>query len=76
MKLNTAKIGIIGLGYVGLPLAAEFGKKLDVIGFDLKCERISELKAGIDATMELATSDLEAAKYLSFSTSIVGLIEL
>ena len=73
MKLNTAKIGIIGLGYVGLPLAAEFGKKLDVIGFDLKCERISELKAGIDATMELATSDLEAAKYLSFSTSLSDL---
>ena len=73
IKNKTARIGIIGIGYVGLPLAAEFGKKIDVIGFDLKSERIHELKAGIDATMELATSDLESAKHLSFTSTLSDL---
>ena len=44
MKPHGVKIGVIGLGYVGLPLAAEFGKKLNVLGFDLKCERINTQK--------------------------------
>ena len=47
------KIGIIGLGYVGLPLAVEFGKILDVVGFDINQSRIEELKRGIDRTLEV-----------------------
>jgi UDP-N-acetyl-D-mannosaminuronate dehydrogenase len=47
------KIGIIGLGYVGLPLAVEFGKILDVVGFDINQSRIDELKKGIDRTLEV-----------------------
>ena len=50
MDLNK-KIAIIGLGYVGLPLAVEFGKKRSTIGFDINKERIAELKAGLDRTL-------------------------
>jgi UDP-N-acetyl-D-galactosamine dehydrogenase len=53
------KIGVIGLGYVGLPLAAEFGKKFSVIGFDINESRISELKKGFDRTREVAAEDLK-----------------
>ena len=58
------KIGIIGLGYVGLPLAVEFGKKRPVIGFDINQQRIGELKAGNDSTSEASLdfdSDFERA---------------
>ncbi|HMV10154.1 MAG TPA: nucleotide sugar dehydrogenase [Cyclobacteriaceae bacterium] len=64
------KIGIIGLGYVGLPLAVEFGKVIDVIGFDINTERIEELKKGFDRTREVEASDLAAAKKLSYSSSL------
>jgi len=69
------KIGIIGLGYVGLPLAVEFGKKYDVIGFDLKQSRIDELKSGKDTTLETSTEQLVSAKLLRFTTSPKDLIE-
>lgn len=59
-------IAIIGLGYVGLPLAVEFAKKFNVIGFDVKPERVAELKAGVDHTLEVASEDLRATK-MSFS---------
>lgn len=62
------KIGIIGLGYVGLPLAVEFGKIYDVVGFDLKKTRIEELKAGKDSTLETSSEQLNAANRLRFST--------
>jgi UDP-N-acetyl-D-glucosamine/UDP-N-acetyl-D-galactosamine dehydrogenase len=58
MELNQ-KIAIIGLGYVGLPLAVEFAKKYPVIGFDINTKRIQELKAGFDFTLELETAELE-----------------
>lgn len=64
------KIGIIGLGYVGLPLAVEFGKVIDVIGFDINTERIEELKKGFDRTREVEAADLAAAKKLSYSSSL------
>lgn len=64
---NSAKIAIIGLGYVGLPLAVEFAKGRDVIGFDVNPDRIDALKNGHDATLEVATESLTAAKQLSFS---------
>jgi len=59
-------IAIIGLGYVGLPLAVEFAKKFNVIGFDVKPERVAELKAGVDHTLEVASEDLRATK-MNFS---------
>lgn len=61
------KIGIIGLGYVGLPLAVEFGKVIDVIGFDINQQRIRELRDGMDRTCEVDSSDLKAATRLIFS---------
>jgi UDP-N-acetyl-D-glucosamine/UDP-N-acetyl-D-galactosamine dehydrogenase len=64
------KIGIIGLGYVGLPLAVEFGKKLDVIGFDINKGRIEELKKGHDRTLEVEPENLKAASKLSYSSDL------
>jgi UDP-N-acetyl-D-galactosamine dehydrogenase len=61
------KIGIIGLGYVGLPLAVEFGKVIDVIGFDINKERIEELKKGFDRTKEVTAEELKSSAKLKFS---------
>ena len=55
---KTAILGVIGLGYVGLPLAIEFGKKYDVIGFDINDMRINELKKGEDRTLEITKDEL------------------
>lgn len=63
------KIGIIGLGYVGLPLAVEFGKTMEVIGFDISQPRIKELKKFIDRTLEVDTDELKRAQHLSFSST-------
>jgi UDP-N-acetyl-D-galactosamine dehydrogenase len=67
------KIGIIGLGYVGLPLAVEFGKIIEVIGFDINQLRIAELKKGIDRTLEVDCEELKSAKHLSFSSDFSDL---
>lgn len=67
------KIGIIGLGYVGLPLAIEFGKKYRVIGYDLNGARIEDLTLGIDRTNEADLNELRSVSELFFSTSIKGL---
>lgn len=69
------KIGIIGLGYVGLPLAVEFGKILEVIGFDINEARIAELRDGFDRTLEVDKEGLAAASKLSFSSNIQDLID-
>jgi UDP-N-acetyl-D-galactosamine dehydrogenase len=61
------KIGIIGLGYVGLPLAVEFGKIIDVVGFDINKERIHELKKGFDRTREVDKTELNLSTKLSFT---------
>lgn len=63
----TAKVAIIGLGYVGLPLAVEFGKQRDVVGFDINSARIAELRGGTDSTLEVSDADLRAATKLQFS---------
>ena len=63
------KIGIIGLGYVGLPLAVEFGKKMEVIGFDVNKSRIDELKSGKDSTLEVSIEEMKEAKKLSYSVN-------
>jgi UDP-N-acetyl-D-glucosamine/UDP-N-acetyl-D-galactosamine dehydrogenase len=64
------KVGIIGLGYVGLPLAVEFGKILDVIGFDINKDRIKELCNGHDRTREVDTEELKNSKLLRYSSNI------
>ena len=67
------KIGIIGLGYVGLPLAVEFGKVVNVIGFDINTERIGELSKGHDRTREVEADELHASSRLTFSSDINSL---
>ncbi len=64
------KLAIIGLGYVGLPLAVEFGKKFDTVGFDINKERVKELKEGYDRTLEVDSENLKSAKKLSFTTNL------
>jgi len=66
-------IGIIGLGYVGLPLAVEFGKKFKTIGLDINKDRISELKSGIDKTLEIDEENLKSSTHLSFSSESTDL---
>lgn len=61
------KLGIIGLGYVGLPLAVEFGKIMDVVGFDINKSRVQELKNGVDRTREVESQELKKAERLVFS---------
>lgn len=70
MKLENLKIAIIGLGYVGLPLAVEFGKKLPVIGFDIHQKRIQELQNGQDHTLEVSPEELKKATHLSYSANL------
>ena len=67
---NNKKIALIGLGYVGLPLAVEFGKKREVIGFDINQSRINELKDGYDSTLETTEQELKSAIHLSYTTSL------
>jgi UDP-N-acetyl-D-glucosamine/UDP-N-acetyl-D-galactosamine dehydrogenase len=65
--MNNKKIALIGLGYVGLPLAVEFGKKRTVIGFDINKNRIDELEQGVDVTLETTKQELKDAVYLSYT---------
>ncbi len=67
LRLNDAKVAVIGLGYVGLPLAVALGRHFDTLGFDLNAVRIEELKAGKDATGEIDADELSAATKLRFS---------
>jgi UDP-N-acetyl-D-galactosamine dehydrogenase len=70
MNLQNIKLAIIGLGYVGLPLAVEFSKKRSVVGFDINQKRIDQLKSGHDFTLETEPEELQAALHLQFSTSV------
>lgn len=71
--MNDIRIAVVGLGYVGLPLAVEFGKKLPVVGFDINRERIKELESGIDHTLETSSEDLKAATNLAYTFNIEDL---
>lgn len=73
MGINESRIAVIGLGYVGLPLAVEFGKKRAVVGFDIHHGRIQELKSGVDNTLEVTPEDLRAAKHLEYSSNLEDL---
>lgn len=67
------KIAVIGLGYVGLPLAAAFGEKREIIGFDINKKRIAELKDGVDFTREVSREELAGASGLSFTDNLEGI---
>ena len=71
--MTNIKIAVIGLGYVGLPLAVEFGKKLPVIGFDINTTRIDELTSGTDHTLEVSDDELLQATHLSYSANMADL---
>jgi len=70
LSLRNCRIGVIGLGYVGLPLAVEFGKQYGTTGFDVKPARIAELRRGKDSTLEVEPADLRLAKRLRFTTEL------
>ncbi len=70
LSLRSCRIGVIGLGYVGLPLAVEFGKHYETTGFDVNPERIAELRRGKDRTLEAEPAELRAAKRLRFTTEL------
>lgn len=70
MGLESLKLAIIGLGYVGLPLAVEFGKQQQVIGYDINKVRIAELRKGHDKTLEVSDEDLKGALHLTFSSDL------
>ena len=68
MELANAKIAVLGLGYVGLPLAVEFSKKFEVVGFDINEARVNELKGGTDSTLEVSEKELAEAKTLTYAS--------
>jgi len=70
LENRKLKIGIIGLGYVGLPLAVEFGKIFDTVGFDKKVSRLNMLRSGVDQTLEVSRENLESAKLLKYSDTL------
>ncbi|MDH5572506.1 MAG: Vi polysaccharide biosynthesis UDP-N-acetylglucosamine C-6 dehydrogenase TviB [Gammaproteobacteria bacterium] len=73
LTLENTRIGVIGLGYVGLPLAVEFGKSMDVVGFDINVPRVNELKSGHDSTLEASDDELREAIKLNYSCDIADL---
>ncbi|MBK8793500.1 MAG: Vi polysaccharide biosynthesis UDP-N-acetylglucosamine C-6 dehydrogenase TviB, partial [Holophaga sp.] len=72
-NLMKPTLGIIGLGYVGLPMAVEFGKSFPTLGFDINPLRISELRAGMDNTMEVSPEQLAAATLLECTDDLEAL---
>jgi UDP-N-acetyl-D-glucosamine/UDP-N-acetyl-D-galactosamine dehydrogenase len=73
LKVADLSLAVIGLGYVGLPLAIEFGKKRSVVGFDINKMRVDELKSGQDHTLEANPAELSEATHLSFTTNLEDL---
>ena len=73
MHLSEIKLSVIGLGYVGLPLAVEFGKQRETVGFDINEERVKELKEGYDATFESSSEELMKAQKLLFSSNLIDI---
>jgi len=73
--INNIRIGVIGLGYVGLPLAVEFGRKYPTVGFDVKESRVAELEGGTDSTLETSSEELASADQLSFTTNAEDLAD-
>ena len=72
-NLRHLKVGVVGLGYVGLPLAVEFGKRFRTTGFDIKVDRVAELRKGVDSTLETDSKELAEAVKLDFTTKLSDL---
>lgn len=72
-QLENTRVAIVGLGYVGLPLAVEFGRRYDTVGFDIRAARVDELRAGHDHTLEVDAAELAAATRLRFSAELEGI---
>lgn len=75
LQNGDVKIAVVGLGYVGLPLAVEFGKQLPVVGFDIDSERVLELRAGTDRTLEISDEELREAEHLSYTDDPLGIAD-
>jgi UDP-N-acetyl-D-galactosamine dehydrogenase len=73
--IDKLRIGVIGLGYVGLPLAVEFGKRYATVGFDINAARVAELEGGNDSTLETTADELEAATRLTYTTDAAGIAD-
>ena len=73
LNLRNLRIGVVGLGYVGLPLAVEFGKRFNTVGFDIKTARVDELRRGHDSTLETDAAELASATKLSYTTRLEDL---
>ncbi|WP_449426408.1 Vi polysaccharide biosynthesis UDP-N-acetylglucosamine C-6 dehydrogenase TviB [Rhodanobacter lindaniclasticus] len=73
--MEGTRIAIVGLGYVGLPLAVEFGKRYDTVGFDIRATRVDELRTGHDHTLEVDATELAAATRLRFSAQLDGIAD-
>ncbi len=76
IKLEDAKIGIVGLGYVGLPLAVEFGKHYETVGFDINEQRVKALSAGIDETLEVSSQEMQASQFLRYTNDWKGFLSV
>ena len=74
-RLNHARIAIVGLGYVGLPLAVEFGKQYATVGYDIHATRVAELRQGKDSTLEVEPALLEQATRLSFTDQLADIVD-
>jgi len=72
-NLRHLKVGVVGLGYVGLPLAVEFGKRFQTVGFDIKPDRVDELRKGHDSTLEVDSAELLEAQKLTYTTKLADL---
>jgi UDP-N-acetyl-D-galactosamine dehydrogenase len=75
LDLQKIRIGIVGLGYVGLPLAVEFGRKYPTVGFDVKASRVEELKGGKDSTLEVPEDELADSEHLQFTADAADLAD-
>lgn len=75
IKLEDAKIGIVGLGYVGLPLAVEFGKHYETVGFDINEQRVKALNTGVDETLEVSSQEMQVSQFLRYTNNSVDLLE-
>jgi UDP-N-acetyl-D-galactosamine dehydrogenase len=73
--LEDSKIAVVGLGYVGLPLAVEFGKIVDTVGYDIRAARVTELQGGNDRTQETSTDEMAAASLLTFTTDLAAIAD-
>ena len=73
LGVRNFKVGVVGVGYVGLPLAVEFGKHFDTVGFDIKADRVAELNRGKDSTLEVTRAELKAATKFRASATLSDL---